>query len=241
MGVSPPLYTREIGTMSNCWGRVLAERIFRGFLFLGRRIFSRIFSPDFFSSFLWEKVPRKILQENPRQNPPKFIQQKSPTHFCRGSGPKIGVLTLKPCTCWGPNGSFSAFGHYKNKEGLSRGMGVKWHIPSTCLDASPKWLSTRILSIQHKASSTNRASECLWPEIQETPQNGQNVHGFQVRTPICHIVPIWRACPYIPPNCPNQLMVTKRWFLDKKGPNRKFQRSFLGGFSSLLTTKHNSP
>ena len=31
-------------------------------------------------SFLWGKVPRKILQENPRKNPPKFIQQKSPTH-----------------------------------------------------------------------------------------------------------------------------------------------------------------
>ena len=34
------------------------------------------------------KVPRKVLQENPRQNPPKFLQQKSPTHFCRGAGPK---------------------------------------------------------------------------------------------------------------------------------------------------------
>ena len=31
---------------------------------------------------------RKILQENPRQNPPKFILQKSPTHFCRGAGPR---------------------------------------------------------------------------------------------------------------------------------------------------------
>ena len=69
--------------------RILTERIFRGFLLFGRRIFSRIFSPDFFSSFLWEKVPRKIFQENPRQNPPKFIQQKSPTHFCRGSGPSF--------------------------------------------------------------------------------------------------------------------------------------------------------
>ena len=54
---------------------------FRGFLFLSRRIFSRTFSPDFSSSFLWEKVPRKILQENPRQNPPKFIQQKSSNTF----------------------------------------------------------------------------------------------------------------------------------------------------------------
>ena len=34
-------------------------------------------------------MPRKILQENPRQNPPNFIQQKSPTHFCRGAGPRI--------------------------------------------------------------------------------------------------------------------------------------------------------
>ena len=34
--------------------------------------------------FLWEKVSRKILQENP----PKFIQQTSPTHFCRGAVPR---------------------------------------------------------------------------------------------------------------------------------------------------------
>ena len=76
----------------------MAERIFRGFLFLGRRIFSRIFSPDYFSSFLWEKCPGKILQGNPRQNPPKFIQQKSPTHFCRGAGPMV-----TPEHSWGIN------------------------------------------------------------------------------------------------------------------------------------------
>ena len=46
-----------------------------------------LLSPDLFS-FLWEKVPREILQENPQQNPPKFIQQKSLTHFCRGAGPR---------------------------------------------------------------------------------------------------------------------------------------------------------
>ena len=34
------------------------------------------------------------------------------------------------------DGSFSAFWHYKNKERLSRVLDVKWHIPSTCLDAS---------------------------------------------------------------------------------------------------------
>ena len=82
--VAGPAFLRIVSIF---YGRFLAERIFRGFLFLGRRIFSRIFAPDFFFSFLWEKVPRKSLQENPRQNPPKFKQQKSPTHFCRGAGP----------------------------------------------------------------------------------------------------------------------------------------------------------
>ena len=53
---------------------------------------------------------------------------------------QIGVLTGKPCTSLAQNGSFS--GHYKNKERLSRGLDVKWHIPSTCLDASRKWFST---------------------------------------------------------------------------------------------------
>ena len=33
-------------------------------------------------------MPRKILQENPRQNPPNFMQQKSPTHSWRGARPK---------------------------------------------------------------------------------------------------------------------------------------------------------
>ena len=56
----------------------------------------RILSPDFFSSFLWEKVPRKILQENPRQNLPKFILQKSPTHFCNGAGPTISKEAKRP-------------------------------------------------------------------------------------------------------------------------------------------------
>ena len=67
---------------------MLAERIFRGFLFLSRRTFSQILSPDVFSSLLWGKVPRKILQENPRQNPSNFVRQRSPTIFCRGARPK---------------------------------------------------------------------------------------------------------------------------------------------------------
>ena len=57
-----------------------AAGFFRGFC---RRIFLLIFVG---------KVPRKILHENPRQNPPKFAQQKSPTHFCRGAGPSFGLV-----------------------------------------------------------------------------------------------------------------------------------------------------
>ena len=99
---------------------------------------------------------------------------------------QIGVLIGKPRTFLVKNRSFSAFWHYKNKERLSKGLDVKWHIPSTCLDASRKWFSTGIYSI-------NRASAWLWLKTQETPQNGQNVHRFQARTPICHIVPVSRA------------------------------------------------
>ena len=62
-------------------GSALAERILRGFLGFCRRIFS----PHFFCG----KVPRKILQENPWQNPPNVIQQKSLTQICRGAGPNI--------------------------------------------------------------------------------------------------------------------------------------------------------
>ena len=40
-------------------------------------------------------MPRKILQENPRQNPPKFIRQKSPTHFCRGAGPTYCAVVVR--------------------------------------------------------------------------------------------------------------------------------------------------
>ena len=61
-----------------------AAGFFRGFS-------RRIFSPH----FCGEKVPRKILQENPRQNPPKLIQQKSPTHFCRGAGPKFCSISFR--------------------------------------------------------------------------------------------------------------------------------------------------
>ena len=85
------------------------------------------------------------------------------------------------------NGSFSAFWHYKNKERLPRGLDVKWNIPSACLNGSRGEFSIG-------THSTKRASEWFWLETQETPQNDPNVHGFQVRTPIRHIIPVSRGC-----------------------------------------------
>ena len=64
-------------------GSVFGRTDFRGFLFG---------PPDFFRGFCrptfspGKKVPRKILQENRRQNAPKFMQQKSPTHSSRKPG-----------------------------------------------------------------------------------------------------------------------------------------------------------
>ena len=72
---------------------------------------------------------------------------------------------------------------------------------STRLEASKVWVSIGIYSI-------NRASEWLWLQTQQTPQNGQDVHGFQVRTPICHIVPVSCAYPYRP-----LLKTPFSWFL----------------------------
>ena len=51
--------------------------------------FADFLSLDFFSSFLWGKIPRKILQENPRQKPlQNLYNKKSQTHFCRGYEPR---------------------------------------------------------------------------------------------------------------------------------------------------------
>ena len=79
---------------------------------------------------------------------------------------------------------FSIVAHSKHR--VSRGLDVKWRILSTCLDASEKWFSTRI-------SNINRPYDWLWLETQEARQNVQNVHIFQVRRPICQMVPISRA------------------------------------------------
>ena len=58
--------------------------------------FLRGFRRRIFSPHLGKKVPRKILQENPLQNPPKFTQQKSLTLSGEGPGPKLPL----PCFGW---------------------------------------------------------------------------------------------------------------------------------------------
>ena len=80
---------------SSVRGKNGQEHFFSGSDF-GRTDFSRIFvvfgPPDFLADSLAGfflifagKSAQKNPPENPRQNPPKFIQQKSPTHFCRGA------------------------------------------------------------------------------------------------------------------------------------------------------------
>ena len=55
---------------------------------------------DFVAGFVllsfWEKVPRKIFQENPRQNHPDYKQQKSPTISCGGARPTTKLAELIP-------------------------------------------------------------------------------------------------------------------------------------------------
>ena len=53
------------------------------------------------------------------------------------------------------------------------------------------WCLQKVASIG--IYSVSRAFEWIQLETQEATQNGQNVHGFRVRTPICHIVPVSRA------------------------------------------------
>ena len=66
----------------------------RIFIFEPPDFFADFLSPDFLFSFLWEKGAQKNPPGKSRQNPPKFIQQKSPTHFCRGAGPKNDFRTI---------------------------------------------------------------------------------------------------------------------------------------------------
>ena len=60
---------------------------------MGRRFFWRFLSPDFFSSFLWEKCPEKSSRKIPGKILQNLHKRKSPTHFCRGAGPKKDLCT----------------------------------------------------------------------------------------------------------------------------------------------------
>ena len=77
---------------------------------MARRIFSRIFSPDFFLLIFVGKSAQKNPPGKSPAHPPEFIQQKSPTHFCRGAGPII---------------SNSKFVHNENLQATSRENGRK--------------------------------------------------------------------------------------------------------------------
>ena len=86
--------------------------------------------PDFFADFLagffllifcGKKCPDKSSRKNSRQNPPKFIQQKSPTHFCRGAGPIASSLGI--CYAF-------FFSQKSGQEGLSLTLTVSHLHPS---------------------------------------------------------------------------------------------------------------
>ena len=85
----------------------------------------------------------------------------------------------------------------------------------------------------------------------ENPQNGQNVHGFKVRTPIFHIVPVSHAYLYAlqaalganhrPGRTKNLSAAPKSWFwLSFKGQGPSGDQ--LGeGFKSLSTNSLEAP
>ena len=74
--------------------------------------------------------------------------------------------------------SFSALWHCKNKERLLKALEAKLPIPSPCLDASKTVVYWNLL---HK-----KGFQLAMTTNPRNPYNGQNVRGFQVRTPIQH-------------------------------------------------------
>ena len=116
--VSINLGNRSGSCCENCGSRVaqvvrchsgwfLAARIFRGFFIFGL--------PDFF--LIFGKCPEVILQHNPRQNPPKFTPQNSPTHFCRGARPRDAIPRMELRI---------EFNHFLNDKSCSR---IPWNSP----------------------------------------------------------------------------------------------------------------
>ena len=96
---------------------------------------------------------------------------------------QLRVLTGKPCTFGVQNGSFSAFWHYENKERLLKNGTFLLLV----LLAPESGFLLEFVAQTGLPSAMARAPK--------PPQNGENVHGFQVRTPICHIVPVSRTYP----------------------------------------------
>ena len=102
--------TPDIPQSENCgdklsYGRILAERIFRGFLCLGRRVSSRIFSPDFFSHhFCGEKCPEKSSRKIPGKSlqnlynkNPRHISAEGPGQIIMWIRRKIGRIIGRNC------------------------------------------------------------------------------------------------------------------------------------------------
>ena len=87
------------------------------------------------------------------------LHSRESASFCDEiSGWFLGAPSLPPPLfyCW----KKLAFWHYRNKERVSRGLDVRWHVPSTCLDASKR-------GFYIGSHSMNRPSDCLWLETQE--------------------------------------------------------------------------
>ena len=91
---------------------------------------------SFVGSGLSEKEFAEKFKDIDKCSGLRFPLQPRPQYMREiGAMWQIGVLAWKPCTFLAQNGSFSALWRYKNKERLSRGVDLKWHMPSTCLDA----------------------------------------------------------------------------------------------------------
>ena len=106
------------------------------------------------------------------------------------------------------NGSFSAFWHYKNKEGLSsRGLDVNWHIPSTCLDASRKRFSTGIYSMKRASGGYGQkmkkplkiAKMCAASRLE---RQFATLYLFHAPTGICVRAPVEPSVPLTGPSVP---------------------------------------
>ena len=150
----------------------------------GRRIFSRTLSPDLISSFLWQKVPRKILQENPRQDPQKIIQQKSPTRFCRGAGPKMSA-TERKC-----KSAKIAHNQVWNNQ--------VWELPRKGAPQSPKQSKNAASTVKYRCWASKNvkvahlqneiASKCFW-----TPKSQGQILGvdFGCGTPNSDWILLW--------------------------------------------------